>query len=679
MLVFLPSLENGFVSWDDPGGILKNPHFRGLGPTQVRWMFTTFHMGHYQPLSWLTLSLDHCLWGLDPVGYHLTSLLLHAANAVLVYWLFRRLLALHYGGRGLVLRSEAPLRRVVSGAGDRNPARPPIPLCAGLASLLFALHPLRVESVAWVTERRDVLSAFFFLLAVLAYLRAAREQASATQEPLRATRARTRRTWLAAALAMQALSLFSKAIAVMLPAVLIILDFYPLRRLGWGKKGWFGPASRPVWLEKAPFALLSVTFAAAAFWAQAHSGTLAALHLYTPAHRAGFAAYGTIFYLVKTALPFGLYPIYEVPSRVSPFEARFLAGAAAALAITALLILARKRWPAGLSAWACYLALVAPVSGIAQSGPQIAADRYTYLSCLPWPLLAGAGLLSLRRGRGRLWGVAFVALTAAAFGALTLGQARVWRNSRALWLHVLQRDPSCTMGHLNLGELYLRAGRLAAARRHAERAIVLAPADYGPHFNLGLVLVQMGKVDEAVWSFRNTVELKPDFGQAHNNLGWALGKRGHLAEAVLCFRNAVRLLPSDSKARYNLASALKKQRRWGEAIRQYRRILRTHPSHAPARLDLARLLAACPESRFRDGAEALVLALQVTRSCRRPNPVALAALAAAYAENERFAEAAETAKEAAGLALAAGLKKMAATIRAAQALYQARKPYRLPR
>src|SRR5262245_9417533 len=216
-VVFSPALRNGFVNWDDFETIVENQNIRGFTWSLLRWMFTTFHLGHYQPLSWLSFSLDYLLWGLEPFGYHLTNILLHSANAVLFYFVSRRLLAL-----------AAPSINAVV-----------LHLAAGFSALIFASHPLRVESVAWATERRDVLSGFFLLLTVLSYLKAV----SAETDP------RSWRSWITVAVVLYVLSLLSKASGMTLPLVLLVLDVYPLRRLGGGAGRWVGESARWVWLE----------------------------------------------------------------------------------------------------------------------------------------------------------------------------------------------------------------------------------------------------------------------------------------------------------------------------------------------------------------------------------------------------------------------------------------------
>ena len=359
---FLPVLGNEFVDWDDYKMLVENPHYRGLSWHRLRWMFTTFHMGHYQPLTWVTFALDYLLWGTDPFGYHLTNLLIHAANAVLFYFVGHRLLSV----AGSVPTSRGYLLSV----------------SAAFAALLFGVHPLRVESVAWATERRDVLAGFFFLGTILGYLRA-----NSVPEGRQA-----RRQWLLAAVILYFLSLLSKASGITLPIVMLILDVYPLRRLGGQRAGWLGPAARRVWWEKVPFLLLAVTFAIVALIAQESSGALKAVGKYDLLQRIAQAGFGLAFYLWKFALPWGLSPLYELPVELNPFEWSYVASGFLVLVISVCLYLVKRRWAAGVAIWIYYVVVLFPVLGFAQSGPQLVADRYSYLSCMGWALLGGAGL-----------------------------------------------------------------------------------------------------------------------------------------------------------------------------------------------------------------------------------------------------------------------------------------------
>src|SRR5207244_9128041 len=364
---FLPALQNQFLRWDDHKNFLGNPHYRGLAWMHLRGMWTT-HLGHYIPLTWMTLGLDYVLWGMNPLGYHLTNLLLHAANAVFFYFVAFRIL-----GLGL------------PDPGDRRQAD--LVLSAGFAALVFAIHPLRVESVAWVTERRDVLSGLFYLSAILIYLRTCE-------------RGERGRGWYWAAVGLFACALLSKSMVVNLPVVLLILDVYPLRRLG-GASGWWSEPARRVYVEKIPFVLLAAAASAMAVIAQLSARAAVPLaHLGVPG-RLAVSAYGLGFYLWKMAVPVNLSPLYEAPRTLNFGATPFLLSYGLVLTITAFVLALRRRVPGLPAAWLAYIVILLPVLGIVQSGPQIAADRYTYLAGLGWAILAGAGLLFCGRASRR--------------------------------------------------------------------------------------------------------------------------------------------------------------------------------------------------------------------------------------------------------------------------------------
>src|SRR5213594_1373042 len=356
---FLPTLQNQFVTWDDSKNFLENAHYRGLGWTHIRWMWTT-HLGHYIPLTWMTLGLDYLLWGMNPFGYHLTSLLLHTANAAVFFFVVRRILAL-----------------ALPSPSERGHA---LAVSAGVAALVFAIHPLRVESVAWVTERRDVLSGLFYLSTILMYLQACE----------RGARGRGG-YWLSVAVFVCAL--LSKSMVVNLPVVLLILDVYPLRRLG-GSIGWWSAPARRVYGEKIPFVLLAAAASAIAVMAQSSVHAAVSLAQLSALDRLAISAYGLGFYLWKMIVPLNLSPLYELRPPVNPGATPFILSYGVILAISAIVLALRRRVPGLLAAWVVYVVVLLPVLGIVQSGPQIAADRYTYLAGLGWAILAGAGLLS---------------------------------------------------------------------------------------------------------------------------------------------------------------------------------------------------------------------------------------------------------------------------------------------
>src|SRR5213594_3836829 len=544
---FLPVLQNQFVDWDDQRNFLDNPHYRGLGWTHLRWMWTT-HLGHYIPLTWMTLGLDYLLWGMNPVGYHLTSLLLHAANAVVFFFVVRRLLA-----RALPSPSEHGYALAVS---------------SGVAALVFAIHPLRVESVAWVTERRDVLSGLFYLVAILLYLRACERGARG-------------RGWYWLSVAVFGCALLSKSMVVNLPVVLLILDVYPLRRLG-GALGWWSEPARRVYVEKIPFVLLAAAASAIAVMAQSSVHAAASLAQLSVPGRLAVSAYGLSFYLWKMVVPLNLSPLYELPPTVNPWAPPFFLSYGLVLALTAIILALRRRVPGLPAAWLAYIVVLLPVLGILQSGPQIAADRYTYLAGLGWAVLAGAGLLSTWRRWPPfvLTGLAVVLLSG--LGTLTWNQVEVWHDSEKLWTHALAIDPKTSMAQFGLGRVLADQGKPAEAIEHYRQALNIKP-DYGAaHYNWGVVLGQQGKPAEAIEHYRLALQMRPNSAEAHNNWGLALADQGKLAEAMEHYRQALEIKPDSVEAHTNWGLALADQGKLAEAIEHYRQALNIKPDHGAA-------------------------------------------------------------------------------------------------
>src|SRR5436309_3994400 len=552
---FLPTLHNQFVNWDDPRNFLENPHYRGLGWTQLRWMWTT-HLGHYIPLTWMTLGLDYLLWGMNSFGYHLTSLLLHAANAVVFFFVVRRILSL-----ALPSPPERGHALVVS---------------AAVAALVFSIHPLRVESVAWVTERRDVLSGLFYLLAILVYLHACEREE------------RDQR-WYWLSVAVFGCALLSKSIAVSLPVVLVILDVYPLRRLG-GARGWWSEEARRVYVEKIPFVLLAAAASAVAVMAQlSFHAALSVAQLSVPG-RLAISAYGLSFYLWKMVAPVNLSPLYE-RGVVDPWATPFLLSYGGVVAITSLAWVCRRRWPGLPAAWLAYVVILLPVLGIFQSGPQIAADRYTYLAGLGWAILAGASLLSpWRRPPFLFTGLAACVLFG--LGILTWNQVQVWHDSEKLWASALAIDPKSSMAHFNFGNMLAQQGKPTEASEHYRQALQIKPDHADAQNNWGLALANQGKLAEAGDHFRQALQIKPDSAEAHNNWGLALANQGKLAEASDHFRQALQIKPHSAEIHTNLGLALAQQGNSAEASDHFRQALQINPDFAQARSGLLNALPA---------------------------------------------------------------------------------------
>jgi tetratricopeptide (TPR) repeat protein len=493
---------------------------------------------------------------MNPFGYHLTNLILHAANAILVYVIALRLMSL------ALSESSVPIGLALH-------------LGAGFSALVFAVHPLRVESVAWATERRDVLSALFLLLTILYYLR------SATTVERRAAR-----WWLAVSIIAYSSSLLSKASGITLPIVLMVLDFYPLGRLGGGQGKWLGLAARRVWWEKVPFLLLAAIFGAVALLAQREAGALKALERYDVTSRLAQASFGLVFYVWKTLAPVKLSPLYELPVRFNPWDRPFLLSGLVVLVVSIGLFVFRHRWPAGLTIWVCYVVMLAPVLGIAQSGPQITADRYSYLSCLGWAILAGAGILYWWKLRvnGQIGQaifvptVALVVVVLIGLGVLTWQQAQVWHDSERLWRHALaiaeKSNFKSSVAHYNLGNIVGGRGNSGEAIEHYRQALQIDPGYANAHNNLGNALFARGEVGQAMAHFRQAVQIDPGYAKAHHNLGNALARRGEVEEAIDHFRQALRIQSEFADAHESLGRALAQQGKRDEAVQHYQEAVR---------------------------------------------------------------------------------------------------------
>jgi hypothetical protein len=339
---------------------------------------------------------------------------------------------------------------------------------------------------------------------------------------------------MTAAVIVYGFSLLAKAIGVSLPLVLLVLDVYPLRRLGGGPGKWFGPVARRVWWEKLPFLLLAVAAGVVAPFAVYQTGTMRPLEQYGVAPRVAQALFGLAFYLWKTVAPLRLSPLYELPPHLDPWDWPFLLSGVVVLGISAALFVARERWPAGLAIWISYSVILAPVLGIAQNGPQIAADRYSYLSCLGWAILSGAGVLYfLRRwldGHIARQGFGLATALAAVFllglGALTWKQLQVWHDTETLWRYVLALDPKSSSAHSNLGSLLESRGDLEEAIAHYREALKINPASATAQYNLGNALASRNELEEAIAHYRAALKIDPDFAEAYNNLGNALARQG---------------------------------------------------------------------------------------------------------------------------------------------------------
>jgi Flp pilus assembly protein TadD len=531
---FLPALDGQFLSWDDDVNFLWNESYRGLGWPQIRWAFSNVRMGHYIPVTWLTLSANYVAGGMDPWGYHLVNLLLHAGNAMLFYLVARRLLAAARDG-GCQRRRDDPV--LAWGAAG--------------AALVFALHPLRVESVAWITERRDVLSGLFFLAAVLAYLRGV--EAGDRIEP----------RWRICSFALFAGGLLSKASVMPLPAVLVLLDVYPLRRRAFAWRGLIA--------EKAGYWGLALAGAAGALLALRASGLrITPYAAYGPEARLTMVAYSFWFYPAAWAWPVRLSPMYELPAHLDPLAGQFLLPIVGLAVVTALLVWLRRRWPAGLAAWLYSAIMLLPISGVVHAGFQLAHDRYSYLSGLGFALATGGAIVWILRAAAArsvsrpvvAGALGVVILVVAALGVGTWQQSRIWRDSETLWRWGLEVDARCAVCANNLAVLFIHsdnAARLREAEELARHALAINPAYDSAYTTLGAILARRHQDREAEAAFRRAMELAPGRVLPAVNLGSLYARSGRHAEALSLLRGAFAKAPEHPGLRTDLGLTLRNE------------------------------------------------------------------------------------------------------------------------
>lgn len=547
LAVYAQTVRFDFVVFDDPSYVMENPHIRhGLTRAGVVWVFTSEHFANWHPLTGLSHMLDCTLFGLAPGGHHLTSVLLHVANTLVLFF-------------------------VLSGATGA-------PWRSGLVAALFALHPLHVESVAWVSARKDVLSTLFAFLALGAYGSYAR-------------RGGVGRYTLTALLL--ALGLMSKPMLVTLPFVFLLWDYWPLGRLRLGRTQ---EAVRLV-VEKLPFLALSLAASAVTLIVQGRAGAVASVAEVPVRLRAANAVVSYARYLEKMIWPRDLSPVYPHPNLPGGTPLEFWQVAAAALLLVTLTAAVwASRRPYARMGWLWYLGTLVPVIGLVQVGGQAMADRYTYIPLIgPFIVVVwGAGDLVARRAAGpRRWVAAAVAVTVLlALALASRAQARHWRNSIALARHALREAPRSPHMQMNLGVALQQAGKPDRALRHYREAAQIAPHSPKLHNNVGNALEVQGRRDEAIAHYRQALVLEPGFARAHANLGSALLAAGATVEALEHLETAVRLDPGHHLAHERLGFALAAQGRLDEAIAHYRQALALEPGYAEAHNNLGIALQA---------------------------------------------------------------------------------------
>jgi tetratricopeptide (TPR) repeat protein len=587
--VFGQTLRHDFVNYDDPRYVYQNTRITsGLNIAGIAWAFTHIHSENWHPLTTITHMLDCSLYGLKAGGHHFTNVLFHTVAVVLLFLVLEQM-------TGALWRSA-------------------------FVAAVFAIHPLHVESVAWVAERKDVLSGVFFMLTLLAYVHY--------------TRAPSTWRYLIVAFVFT-LGLMSKPMLVTLPFVLLLLDYWPLRRIT-DQRLDVGRRLLSLLLEKIPLIALSAVSSVVTFLAQ--RGALGWTEQLPMLTRVNNALVTYVIYVRQMFWPANLAVFYPHPeNRLSLWEISL--ALAVFIGVTTTAVILRKKAPYFITGWFWYLGMLVPVIGLVQVGWQGHADRYTYLPQIGL-YIAGTwaiwNLSAASRRRRVILGAAALLL----MGALTCSawiQTSYWRNSETLFTHAL------------------------TVTRHNDVA----------ENNLGIVLLERGQLDEAISRLQAAIDLRPENGPAHNNLAKALLQKGRGAEAMAHYRKFLEIEPQNVEARNILGTALIQQGRMREAIQQWQDALAIEPENGNAASNLAWVFATCPHDSIRDGRRAVELAEKALRLSGGKIPMVFRVLAAAYAENGQFLQAIESAQRGSDLANSQGNPALVAELQSNIALYQA--------
>jgi protein O-mannosyl-transferase len=554
-LVYLPLWNNDFItSWDDRLMITDNVYIRSFNWSSIHWMWTTFHTGNWIPLTWMSLALDYQIGSLDPRVFHFTNLFFHIANAILVLGLCRKFLSVTRHGYNSELQP-----------GNKTICE----YAAFLTAIIFAIHPIHVESVAWAAERKDVLYAFFFLSSLWVYL----NYAQSAQRP---------KTQLVACWILFVLSLMSKPMAVTLPVVLLIFDFWPLRR--------FYEDRKRVLIEKVPFFLTSLCFSAIAVFSQSDINAIAPISRLSIHFRVINAFRSLAFYLWKMTVPYHLVPLYSVPRSGNVwYNIENYLAIVMVLAISLLAFVYRKQRPYLVTAWLCYVVMLVPVIGLLQVGNQAAADRYTYLPSLPFFLLLSILVLTLVGNRKLIY-LSLITIVTLGFGWLTLNQLVIWKNSITLWEQEVTVYPDdSSISHTNLAFAYMHEGRLDDALHQCDLALAIPPPEIFPRFGRGEILFKKGLIDEAIIEIKKAIEMDGHFAEPHQYLWSIYRQKGMKDEALMEIKRAIELEPDHADYYGDLAFSLRDLGRFDESEDAFKKALSLGPNNLQYIINLGRV------------------------------------------------------------------------------------------
>jgi tetratricopeptide (TPR) repeat protein len=631
-------LAHDFVNFDDHIYVYENPLVvKGLSTEGIVGAFTHTHALNWHPLTTLSHMLDCQLYGLNAGGHHLTNVILHTISVLLLFLVLSQM-------TGGLWRSA-------------------------FVAALFAIHPLHVESVAWVAERKDVLSGVFFMLTLAAYSHYAR--------------APSRSRYLLVAL-LFACGLMSKPMLVTLPFVLLLLDYWPLDKFK-DENSEVGSRLRRLVMEKIPLLALSTCSCLVTLFTQRQGPHAMDQLPFLWRLNNAFVSYLT--YIWQMLWPVRLAVFYPHPNNRLPLVEVTVA-IAFLIGVSLLVIRLRQSKPYLVTGWFWYLGMLVPVIGLIQVGEQAHADRYTYLPqiglyiVIVWSI--GDLLLeSTSRVRRAIVGVA-AAIIIVSLSARAFSQTSYWKNSETLWNHTLSVTSDNDVAHNNLGFLFLRSGELDKAISEFQTALDIRSRSTQTHYSLGAALIQnnMGNAfarkqlwNEAIGHLQEAARLRPDYADAYFNLGSVLFQQGRIDDAITQWRKALAIRPTDAEAHRNVASALRKQGNVKGAIAEYEQALNITPEDSVALNNLAWILATSSDASIRDGARSVTLAVKAVQASGDKDPNLIRTLAAAHAAVGQFAEAVATAATAKALAttqnkpeLASRLEQEIASYRAAIAL-----------
>jgi Tfp pilus assembly protein PilF len=577
-VVYLSALHHEFVEWDDSQYVVENVHIRSLDTAFFKWAFSAFHAGNWHPLTWISHAIDYAVWGSNALGHHLTSIVLHACNTVLVVLFIQTLLA-------------AASRADMNAGSSNFLSEPTILVAAGATGLLFGLHPLHVESVAWVAERKDLLCALFFLSSLVTYTNyviGQRPSAGGWRVDIAAaadTGGKTlfKNTQYLLTLGFFVLALLSKPMAVSLPFVLLLLDWHPFSRI----------RSRTtliaVGIEKLPFIALSLLSSVVTLLAQTAGGAVVSLESVPLSTRMLVGIRSLLVYLGKMIVPLNLSPFYPYPANVAAMSGEYLVAIVLMIGITLLCVVMVNKQNLWLSVWSYYVVTLAPVIGIVQVGRQAMADRYTYLPSLgPFLILGLAAAWASRvtnpapprRPIGKAVLLVLAVVVAGAMTAATVHQVGIWKDSIRLWTHVIEQRPErIQLAYYYRGLAFLNMGRPGEAIGDFDRAIAMDPNFRDAFLNRGTAFENMGRYDRAIEDFNAAIAVSPSY-ETYYNRGIAFEKTGRLDKAIADYHDAIAMDPSRDEAYLAMGRVQGKTGSFDKAIEYFTRAIIIDPANA---------------------------------------------------------------------------------------------------